>query len=46
LNAAYEELKSRGVEFTKLPRKEPYGYEAVVKVDSWNWFSLGQKSRD
>ena len=46
INATYEELKSKGVEFTKPPKKEPYGYEAVFKDDSWNWFSLGQRNTD
>ena len=43
LMATYEELKSKGVEFTKEPTKEFYGYEALFKDDSGNWFSLGQK---
>ena len=44
LLATYEELKAKGVEFTKPPTKEFYGYEALFKDDSGNWFSLGQKS--
>ena len=40
--ATYEELKQKGVEFTKEPRKEFYGIEALFKVDSGNCFSLGQ----
>jgi len=43
LLATYEELKAKGVEFTKPPTKEFYGYEALFKDDSGNWFSLGQK---
>jgi catechol 2,3-dioxygenase-like lactoylglutathione lyase family enzyme len=43
LNATYEELSAKGVEFTKPPTKEFYGYEALFKDDSGNWFSLGQK---
>ena len=39
----YEELKAKGVEFTKEPTKEFYGFEALFKDDSGNWFSLGQK---
>jgi predicted enzyme related to lactoylglutathione lyase len=39
----YEELKKKGVEFTKAPKKEFYGIEALFKDDSGNWFSLGQK---
>lgn len=41
--ATYEELKSKGVQFTKEPKKEFYGIEALFKDDSGNWFSLGQK---
>jgi catechol 2,3-dioxygenase-like lactoylglutathione lyase family enzyme len=41
--ATYEELKSKGVVFTKEPKKEFYGVEALFKDDSGNWFSLGQK---
>lgn len=41
--ATYEELKKKGVEFTKAPKKEFYGVEALFKDDSGNWFSLGQK---
>ena len=43
LNATYEELTAKGVEFTKPPTEEFYGYEALFKDDSGNWFSLGQK---
>ncbi|GAB3914160.1 VOC family protein [Mucilaginibacter boryungensis] len=43
LQATYEELKAKGVEFTKEPTKEFYGYEALFKDDSGNWFSLGEK---
>ena len=43
LKATYEELKAKGVEFTKPPTEEFYGYEALFKDDSGNWFSLGQK---
>ena len=41
--ATYEELKAKGVEFTKTPTEEFYGIEALFKDDSGNWFSLGQK---
>jgi len=41
--ATYEELKGKGVEFTKTTKKEFYGIEALFKDDSGNWFSLGQK---
>jgi len=40
--ATYEELKAKGVEFTKAPVKEFYGTEAIFKDDSGNWFSLAQ----
>lgn len=43
LLATYEELKAKGVEFTKAPKQEFYGFEALFKDDSGNWFSLGQK---
>lgn len=40
--ATYEELKAKGVQFTKAPKKEFYGIEAIFKDDSGNWFSLAQ----
>ena len=43
LLATYEELTAKGVEFSKPPTKEFYGYEALFKDDSGNWFSLGEK---
>jgi len=43
LLATYEELRAKGVEFTKAPKKEFYGFEALFKDDSGNWFSLGEK---
>lgn len=46
LLATYEELKAKGVEFTKPPTKEFYGFEALFKDDSGNWFSLGQKKEE
>lgn len=42
LNATYEEMKAKGVEFKKPPTKEFYGYEALFSDDSGNWFSLGE----
>lgn len=44
IHATYEELKSKGVEFTKPPTKEFYATEAIFKDDSGNWFSLTEKS--
>ncbi len=41
--ATYEELKAKGVEFSKPPKEEFYGIEALFADDSGNWFSLGQK---
>jgi catechol 2,3-dioxygenase-like lactoylglutathione lyase family enzyme len=38
--ATYEELKAKGVEFTKPPKEEFYGNEGLFKDDSGNWFSL------
>jgi predicted enzyme related to lactoylglutathione lyase len=46
LIATYEELKAKGVEFTKPPTKEFYGFEALFQDDSGNWFSLGEKKSD
>ena len=45
LLATYEELKAKGVEFKKAPTQEFYGFEALFKDDSGNWFSLGQKDK-
>src|ERR1700743_2056706 len=45
LLATYEELKAKGVVFKKEPTKEFYGFEALFKDDSGNWFSLGQKDK-
>lgn len=41
--ATYQELKDKGVEFTKAPTKMFWGMEAMFKDDSGNWFSLGQR---
>ena len=42
LLATCEELKAKGVAFKKEPTKEFYGFEALFKDDSGNWFSLSQ----
>ena len=42
--ATYQELKEKGVEFTKEPTEEFYGIEALFKDDSGNWFSLVQQN--
>ena len=41
--ATYQELKEKGVEFSKAPTEEFYGIEALFKDDSGNWFSLVQR---
>ena len=43
LLATYEELKAKGVEFEKEPTREFYGFEAIFKDDSGNWFSLSER---
>ena len=43
--ATYEELKGKGVVFTKPPTEEFYKTEAVFKDNSGNWFSLGEKKK-
>ncbi len=40
--ATYQELKDKGVVFTKEPTQEFYGIEAMFRDDSGNWFSLTQ----
>ena len=45
LLATYEEMKAKGIEFKKPPTKEFYGFEALFKDDSGNWFSLGEKPK-
>jgi len=39
----YQDLKAKGIEFTKTPTKEFYGIEAVFKDGCGNWFSLTQR---
>jgi catechol 2,3-dioxygenase-like lactoylglutathione lyase family enzyme len=39
----YEELKAKGVEFAKPPTQEPYGFAAVMKDDSGNFWSFGEE---
>lgn len=41
--AAYEDLKSNGVQFMSVPTERFYGVEALVKDNSGNWFSLTQR---
>ena len=42
----YEELKARGIEFTKPPTKEFYGTEALFKDGCGNWFSLTEHPKE
>lgn len=39
----YEELKSKGVEFTQVPQDRFYGVEAIFKDNCGNWFSLTER---
>ena len=43
IQATYEELKAKGVEFSQPPTDRFYGIEALFKDDSGNWFSLSQR---
>jgi hypothetical protein len=36
----YDELSSRGVEFTQPPSERPYGVEAIMRDNSGNWLVL------
>ena len=40
--ASYEELRSRGVEFTEAPEERPYGIDAGFRDPSGNNFRLTQ----
>ena len=44
--ASYEELKSRGVEFTQEPMEQPYGMDAGFRDPSGNHFRMTQRSGD
>jgi predicted enzyme related to lactoylglutathione lyase len=41
--ATYEELKSRGVEFTQEPTEQPYGIDAGFRDSSGNHFRVAQQ---
>ena len=41
-HASYEELKSRGVEFTQEPTEQPYGIDAGFRDPSGNHFRMIQ----
>ena len=43
IRATYEELKSRGVEFTQEPREQPYGVDAGFRDMSGNHFRMMQR---
>ena len=40
----YEELRSRGVEFTQEPTEQPYGIDAGFRDSSGNHFRVAQQS--
>jgi predicted enzyme related to lactoylglutathione lyase len=42
VQASYEELKSRGVEFTQEPMEQPYGIDAGFRDSSGNHFRMTQ----
>jgi catechol 2,3-dioxygenase-like lactoylglutathione lyase family enzyme len=42
VHASYEELKSRGVEFTEAPEERPYGIDSSFRDPSGNSFRLTQ----
>ena len=43
---SYEELKSRGVEFTQEPTEQPYGIDAGFRDVSGNHFRMTQSQSD
>jgi catechol 2,3-dioxygenase-like lactoylglutathione lyase family enzyme len=42
VQADYEELKGRGVEFTEIPEQRPYGIDSAFRDPSGNSFRLTQ----
>jgi uncharacterized glyoxalase superfamily protein PhnB len=42
VQASYEELKGRGVEFTEAPTEQPYGLDSEFRDPSGNRFRLGK----
>ena len=42
VHKSYEELKSRGVEFTQEPTEQPYGIDAGFRDPSGNHFRMAQ----
>jgi predicted enzyme related to lactoylglutathione lyase len=43
LKRDHDILVKKGVEFAKPPTEEPYGFAAVIKDDSGNFFSLNEE---
>jgi catechol 2,3-dioxygenase-like lactoylglutathione lyase family enzyme len=43
LRRDYQEMTAKGVEFAKPPTEEPYGFAAVFKDDSGNFFSFNEE---
>jgi catechol 2,3-dioxygenase-like lactoylglutathione lyase family enzyme len=43
IQASYEELKGRGVEFTQEPTEQPYGIDAGFRDPSGNHFRMAQR---
>ena len=39
----YEEMRGRGVVFSREPKDMPYGVEALLRDDSGNFFSMTQR---
>ena len=46
VQASYEELKGRGVEFTEAPEERPYGIDSGFRDPSGNSFRLTQVTMD
>ena len=44
VQGTYEELKSRGVEFSQEPTEQPYGIDAGFRDPSGNQFRVAQQS--
>jgi catechol 2,3-dioxygenase-like lactoylglutathione lyase family enzyme len=42
LDREYADLTAKGVEFPQPPTKNPWGYSAVLKDDSGNYFSISE----
>ena len=42
VQASYEELKGRGVEFTEAPAEQPYGLDSEFRDPSGNKYRLGK----